>query len=229
MKKIAIITARGGSKRIPGKNIKLFRGKTIIAYSIEVAIRSALFDEVMVSTDSEEIAEISKNFGASIPFMRSKKNSDDFVGTEDVLIEVLNNFHSMHSINFDYACCIYPTAPFITEKRLKEGYELLRNGNYDVVFPVANYDYPLQRSLMFVNEKLQMIFPENEMKRSQDLSPSYHDSGQFYWFCVPSFLKDRKLFGKNTGGIILSGIEVQDIDTEMDWKLAELKHQILFP
>jgi pseudaminic acid cytidylyltransferase len=227
-KSIAIITARGGSKRIPYKNIKPFRGKPIIAYSIETTLNSGLFDEVMVSTDDAKIVEIAKQFGAKIPFMRSDKNADDYAGTAEVLLEVLEDYRTKEKLNFDYACCIYPTAPFVTVARLREGYELMINRKYDVVFAVAKFDYPIQRSLHFIKDKLQMIYPENELKRSQDLPSAYHDAGQFYWFDIATFVKEKTLFGNNVGGIILSALEVQDIDTETDWKLAELKHNLLF-
>jgi pseudaminic acid cytidylyltransferase len=228
-KTIAIITARGGSKRIPYKNIRPFRGKPIIAYSIETALNSGLFDEVMVSSDDAKIAEIAKQFGAKIPFMRSEKNADDYAGTAEVLLEVLVDYQTKEKLHFDYCCCIYPTAPFIDVARLREGYELMVNGKYDVVFPVAKFDYPIQRSLHFIKDKLQMIYPENELKRSQDLPSAYHDAGQFYWFDTLTFMKDKTLFGNNVGGIILHTLEVQDIDTETDWKLAELKHQLIHP
>ena len=146
MKKIAIITARSGSKRIPKKNIKFFLGKPIIAYSIEKAINSRLFDKVMVSTDDKEIATISKNYGAEVPFFRSKKNSDDFSTTPDVLIEVLENYKKQNE-EFQYGCCIYPTAPLISVMELKESFNLLISKNYDCVFPISPFSYPIQRAL----------------------------------------------------------------------------------
>lgn len=227
MKSIAIITARGGSKRIPRKNIRDFCGKPIIAYSIETALESKLFDEVMVSTDDEEIAEISKKFGATVPFFRSKENSDDYSGTSDVLIEVLNQYNDLN-LNFDYCCCIYPTAPFVTVERLKQGFEKIQSNHFDCVFPVVKFSFPILRSLkMESSGRISPNWSEYIPKRSQDLPSAYHDSGQYYWFSVNSFLKNKSLITDNTGGIEIPDLEVQDIDTEDDWKMAEFKFQFL--
>jgi N-acylneuraminate cytidylyltransferase len=229
LKNVAIITARGGSKRIPGKNIKDFRGKPIITYSIETALKSGLFDYVMVSTDDAAIAEIARKAGAEVPFMRSEKNADDFSGTADVIVEVLGELNRSGK-NFDTACCIYPTAPFISTESLKESFDLLTKKEFDTVFPVCAFSYPIQRGLeMDEAAKIKMIWPENELKRSQDLKQSYHDAGQFYWLQVNRFLSARKIFTPNSGAIILSELQVQDIDNETDWKIAELKHSLLFP
>jgi pseudaminic acid cytidylyltransferase len=228
MANVAIITARGGSKRIPKKNSKLFRGKPIITYSIETALNSGLFDYVMVSTDDEEIAEIAKKNGAQVPFFRSKKNSDDFTGTADVATEVLTELAKINK-TFTNACCIYPTAPFISNENLKAAYTLLIENKFDSVFPVCQFSHPIQRALEIKNNKIQMISPENLNKRSQDLSPAYYDAGQFYWLNVEAFLKTNKIFTSNSGSIILNELQVQDIDTETDWKIAELKHALLFP
>jgi pseudaminic acid cytidylyltransferase len=226
MANVAIITARGGSKRIPGKNIKMFRGKPIIAYSIETALNSGLFDYVMVSTDDEEIANVAKKYGAQIPFIRSEKTSDDFTGTADVMIEVLNDLQKIGK-QFDNACCIYPTAPFITIKTLTDAYDVLITKNFDNVFPVCQFSYPIQRSLEINDSKTTMVWDENLNKRSQDLQPRYYDAGQFYWMNIPAFLKEKKVFTQNTGSIILNELQVQDIDNDMDWKIAELKHALL--
>ncbi len=227
MSKLAIIPARGGSKRIPRKNIKLFHGKPIIAYSIEVALQSGLFDEVMVSTDDNEIAEISKQYGATIPFYRSAKTSDDFATTSNVIIEVIQQLKDTNQ-QYEFACCLYPTAPFITKPSLTEGYNLLNNNNYTSVFPVCRFGYPIQRSLRIKEaQKVEMMFPENLEIRSQDLPAAYHDAGQFYWIKVDSFLKDRTLFTKNSGAIIIDEMQAQDIDNETDWKLAEMKYKLL--
>jgi len=228
MGNVAIITARGGSKRIPRKNIKLFRGKPMIAYSIETALKSGLFDLVMVSTDDEEIAEISKQYGAQIPFIRSKQTSDDFTGTADVMIEVLNDLQKTGK-QFDNACCIYPTAPFVTKQSLEKSYQLLIDKHFDSVFPVCPFSYPIQRALEINNSKTTLVWEENLNKRSQDLPARYHDAGQFYWMNVETFLKEKKVFTQNSGSIILDELQVQDIDNETDWKLAELKHSLLFP
>lgn len=229
MANVAIITARGGSKRIPRKNIRPFRGKPIIAYSIETAIQSGLFDMVMVSTDDEEIAEISVTNGAQVPFFRSKTTSDDYAGTADVLIEVINQLKESN-LEYSHACCIYPTAPLLSKESLASAYELLRNNNYTSVFPVCAFGYPIFRGLQIKpNSSVEMIWPENQSKRSQDLPPAYHDAGQFYWLQVKPFMEERKLFTANSGAIILEELQVQDIDNETDWKIAEIKHSILFP
>lgn len=223
-KNLCIIPARGGSKRIPRKNIKLFLGKPIIAYSIEAAIKSNIFDEVMVSTDDEEIANIAKKFGAKYPFNRSEKNANDFSSTEDVIIEVLE-YYEKKNIKFEYVCCIYPTAPFISSERLIEGFNKLICNNLQTLFPVVSFSYPILRALKSINEKLKMVWPENEDKRSQDLETYFHDSGQFYWIKSEEFKRDKKLFTDNTGFIELSQMEVQDIDNIDDWNLAELKYK----
>jgi pseudaminic acid cytidylyltransferase len=228
MANVAIITARGGSKRIPRKNIKLFRGKPIIAYSIETAINSGLFDYVMVSTDDDEIAEIAIKYGAEIPFKRSKQNSDDYTGTADVMLEVLTELNKTGK-KFTNACCMYPTAPFISVESLKEAYSLLIERKYNSVFPICPFSFPIQRALEINNSLMKMVHPENLNTRSQDLVPRYHDAGQFYWINIEQFFKEKKILTNNTGSIILSELQVQDIDNEIDWKLAELKHQLLFP
>ncbi len=227
-KKIAIIPARGGSKRIPRKNIKPFLGKPIIAYSIEAAIKSKLFDIVMVSTDDEEIAEVARNFGAEVPFLRSKKNADDFATTYDVIEEVLEAYNK-RGISFSEAICIYATAPFVNKERINEAYSLFVEKEFDCVFPVIEYSFPIQRSLIVHEEssKMELLFPENELKRSQDLKPSYHDVGQFYLFRVERLLKKKKLWTDNTGVIIINAMEGQDIDNEVDWEMAELKYKML--
>lgn len=226
MKCIAIIPARGGSKRIPRKNIRNFLGKPIIAYSIEAAIESGLFDEVMVSTDDEEIAHIAKQYGASVPFMRSVAASDDFATTAQVLEEVLGNY-SINEIRFESACCIYPTAPFITSNILNKAYKKLKEGSYKSVFPILRYGYPIWRSLKLVDDKVVMNWPEHLTSRSQDLIPAFHDTGQFYWFIVKAFNKSKALFTDDSGTIELTELEVQDIDNEIDWALAELKYKLL--
>ncbi len=227
MNNVAIITARGGSKRIPRKNIKLFRGKPMIAYSIKTALDSGLFDMVMVSTEDEEIAEIAKQYGAEIPFIRSKKTADDYTGTAEVLLEVLNDLQKKTK-QFDNTCCIYPTAPFITKQALEDSYNLLIDKQFDSVFPVCAFSYPIQRALQINDSKTSMVWPENLNKRSQDLPLRYHDAGQFYWINTAAFLREKKVFTQNSGSIILNELQVQDIDNETDWKLAELKHSLLF-
>ncbi len=226
MSKIAIITARGGSKRIPRKNIKPFLGKPIIAYSIETAIQSGLFNEVMVSTDDDEIAAISTFYGASIPFLRSRENADDYASTVDVLLEVLENYQKIGK-SFDYGCCIYPTAPFVTIELLAKAYQKLINENLDTVFPILPFCFPIQRALK-INEsgKIEMFQPEHLATRSQDLELAYHDSGQFYWFNINKLLIEKKLWTNNTEGIVLSAMDAQDIDTLEDWSVAEFKWRL---
>ncbi len=225
MSRIAIIPARGGSKRIPRKNIRNFLGKPIIAYSIEAAKASSLFDEIMVSTDDEEIAEIAIKYGAKVPFLRSVQNSNDYATTMDVIVEVLNNYSSLGKY-FDRACCIYATAPFVTSESIKAAYQVLDKG-YTSVFPVLQYSFPIQRALKVNNDKIEMYSQEYLETRSQDLQKSYHDSGQFYWMDVVEILKSKELFSDNTSFIVLEEMEAQDIDTEEDWKVAEFKFRLL--
>lgn len=227
MSNLCIIPARGGSKRIPRKNIKNFLGKPIIAYSIEKALESGLFDEVMVSTDDQEIAEVAIMYGAKVPFMRSRQNADDFATTTDVLFEVITQYEN-NDKKFDYACCIYPTAPLIKAEKLQMGFEKLKNGHFNTVFPAVEFSYPIWRGLKkSSNQEFKMVWPENLNKRSQDLEVVYHDAGQWYWFEVESFKKDQKLFGDRTSCVVLEATEVQDIDNIVDWKLAELKYELL--
>lgn len=226
MKSIAIITARGGSKRIPRKNIRNFLGRPIIQYSIEAALAANCFDEVMVSTDDEEIARISSALGAQIPFMRSKENANDFAGTAEVIREVVLEYNKRGKV-FEYLCCIYPTAPFVTAEKLQTGMARLKETGADCVLPVVRYSYPVQRCLKIENGNIAMLWPENYSSRSQDLMPLYHDCGQFYCMKTQSLLEQMKLFPVHTVPIIISESEVQDIDNEDDWKMAEMKYQML--
>lgn len=224
MSNIAIITARGGSKRIPKKNIKEFCGKPIIAYSIEAAIESGIFDEVMVSTDSEEIADIARKYGASIPFMRSEKTSSDFATTADVLNEVLDEYEK-RGMYYDYFSCIYPTAPFVTAGKLLNAYNLLINTNADKIEAVTRFSFPPQRGYIVCNGGIKYQFPEYKTTRSQDLEPIYHDCGQFYIYKTEVF-KLRKIGSGITLPFIVSNLETQDIDDMTDWELAELKYNL---
>jgi len=226
MKAIAIIPARGGSKRIPRKNVRDFLGKPVIAYSIEAAIQSGLFDEVMVSTDDEEIAEIAKTYGAKVPFLRSSNNAGDFATTFDVIQEVLSWYEEFKT-PFDLACCIYPCAPFVSAEKLEEAKAKLEN--FDTVFPVMRFSYPIQRALEFneKNQKLDFIDELYVSSRSQDLKPAFHDAGQFYWMKAEKVLSEEKIITSNSTGIIVDEMEVQDIDTPADWQLAELKYKLL--
>ncbi len=226
MKTLAMITARGGSKRIPRKNIKEFNGKPIIAYSIEAAIRSGVYDEIMVSTDDEEIAGISRKFGAKVPFLRSEKTSNDFATTTDVIEEVIMEYKNRGE-DFDIVTCIYPTAPFITADKLKKAVETLKNSDADTLIPVVRFSYPPQRAMEIQDGRLVFRQPENLNKRSQDLAPHYHDAGQFYVLKTESFLKNKNLMVGNILPMELSELEVQDIDNEVDWKLAELKYNLI--
>ena len=227
MSSIAIIPARGGSKRIPKKNIKDFLGKPIIAYSIDAALNCGLFDDVMVSTDSEEIAIIAREYGASIPFMRCKKNADDYATTADVLLEVLDDY-GKQGRTFDTLCCIYPTAPFVTPEKLHEAIRIFQKYSADALVPVVPFSYPPLRGLIIENSNLRMKWPENINVRSQDLDTIYHDSGQFYFVRVESFVNEKTLLCNKAVAMVLRELEVQDIDDDADWELAELKYRLLF-
>ncbi len=200
--------------------------KPIIAYSIEAAVNSNLFEEVMVSTDDEEIAEIARKYGAVVPFMRSANTAGNFATTVDVLLEVLEDYKKLGK-KFENICCIYPTAPFITGVKLTEAFEKLSSENLDAVFPVIPFSYPIQRSLKIKNNKLRFFYPEFENSRSQDLEKAYHDAGQFYFINTSSLLINKSILSKNTGAILITELEAQDIDNETDWKIAEIKYELL--
>jgi pseudaminic acid cytidylyltransferase len=223
---IAIITARGGSKRIPRKNIKDFCGKPIIQYSIQAAIQSGCFNEVMVSTDDKEIAAIALTNGASVPFMRSEAASNDYATTVDTLNEVFREY-SNNQKHFDYACCIYPTAPFVTPEKIRFAFEKLLSTAAISVMPIVKFGFPIMRSFKLENGLVKMNWSEHLNTRSQDLEPAYHDAGQFYFFNVKNFLSTNLLFTDHTIGIEMPESEVQDIDTLEDWKVAELKYSIM--
>lgn len=224
---VAIIPARGGSKRIPRKNIRDFCGKPIIAYSIEAAMNAGIFDEVMISTDDEEIAEIAQKYGASVPFMRSKETSDDLATTDDVLIEVLKRYCE-EGKTYRYFSCIYATAPFVTSSRLVEAFEIIRKNKALALMAVAAYSFPPQRAMIRneINGNLKYIYPEDYEKRSQDLVKWYHDAGQFYFYESENFIRCKGRIIDKIYPMILSGMEVQDIDNEMDWEIAELKYRL---
>lgn len=226
MKRLAIITARGGSKRIPRKNIKPFLGKPILAYSIEAALDSGLFDEVMVSTEDEEIAEIAKQYGAKVPFYRSEKTAGDFATTNDVLLEVLEEYKKLGQ-EFEEACCIYPTAPFVTSGKLKKAMEEFAASDADTLIPVVAFSYPPKRSLVIREGRLVFQYPEFMDSRSQDLEAEYHDIGQFYLFRTKAFERNKKLMIGNILPFVVDEMEVQDIDNESDWKIAEIKYQAM--
>lgn len=225
-KSIAIIPARGGSKRIPKKNIKDFHGKPLIAYSIEVALKSKLFEKVVVSTDDEEIAEISKKYGAQVPFLRPKELSDDFTGTGEVIKHALDYFKENGEV-YDYCCTIYATAPLLQEKYLVEGFEKLKSSDASLSFSVTSMPFPIQRTFKITeNGRCEMFWPENFMKRSQDLEEAYQDAGQFYWENLKNPLIEIP-FGKDSIPIILPRYLVQDIDTLEDLTRAEYIYSAL--
>lgn len=226
MKRLAIITARGGSKRIPRKNIKPFLGKPILAYSIEAAVASGLFDEVMVSTEDEEIAEIAKRYGAKVPFYRSEKTAGDFATTNDVLLEVIEEYEKRGQF-FDVACCIYPTAPFVTAEKIKDAMGQLEVSDADTLIPVVQFSYPPQRAMVIRNGQLEFKYLEYIDSRSQDLEKEYHDVGQFYCFKVPAYKENKKLMLGSILPYVVDEMEVQDIDNESDWKIAEIKYQAM--
>lgn len=226
MGNIAIITARGGSKRIPKKNIRNFCGKPIIAYSIEAALKSGMFDTVMVSTDSEEIAEIGREYGAEVPFMRSEATSNDYADTTDVLKEVIDEY-ARHGQAFDAFCCIYPTAPFVTAEKLIESYRLLRADDVCNVIPMVPFSFPPQRGMVKAGKYITPAYPEHINKRSQDLDEIFHDCGQFYWCKTEAFQKNPDILGNHTVPYIVSETEVQDIDNISDWELAEMKYKYM--
>lgn len=226
MSMLCIIPARGGSKRIPRKNIKPFMGKPIVAYSIEAALNSGVFDEVMVSTDDEEIVGVARQYGAAVPFLRSAVTSNDYATTVDVLLEVINRYKEQGKV-FDTICCLYSTAPFATSERLREASSLISD-TIDACFTIVQYSYPIQRSLR-INEDncIEMKFPEYLRSRTQDLETVYHDAGQFYFVKTDALVKEKTVWCKRTAPLILSELEVQDLDTLTDWQLAEMKYQLL--
>lgn len=222
---LAVITARGGSKRIPRKNIKEFCGKPIIAYSIEAALQSGIFDEVMVSTDDIEIKEVAEKYGAKVPFMRSDETANDMAMTHEVVLEVLEKYKEQ-GIEFEYVCCIYPTAPFITAQKLRDSLKKLEEDKADTVLPIVAFSFPPQRCFVLREGKVAFKWPENRLVRSQDLEKYYHDSGQYYFMNVNRFLETHNLIMEHTMPIIVDEMEVQDIDNFEDWELAELKYQM---
>lgn len=222
-KAIAIIPARGGSKRIVRKNIKIFHGKPLIAYSIETALKSGLFEEVVVSTDDEEIASIAKKYGASVPFLRPKTLADDFTGTEEVVKHAL----SCLKTTVDYVCTIYATAPLLQAPFLVDGFTQLQNSSASYAFSATSMPFPVQRAFKINNQgRCAMFSPENYATRSQDLEESYQDAGQFYWQKLDK-KSDEILFGKDSIPIILPRHLVQDIDTLEDWKRAEVMYEVI--
>ncbi|MEA4968197.1 MAG: pseudaminic acid cytidylyltransferase [Bacteroidaceae bacterium] len=218
---LAIIPARGGSKRIPRKNIRDFLGKPILAYSIETALQSDLFDEVMVSTDDEEIATIAIQYGAIVPFIRNKQTANDIATLSDVVEEVKSEYYK-RGITFDNICCILPTAPLVSINILKQGIKLLIEKKADSVRPIVQFSYPIQRSFRLdKNGRVSLFYPEYSQARSQDLELAYHDAGMFYWM-----KSEKGLKGENRYGLEISEMDCQDIDNEVDWEIAELKYKL---
>lgn len=226
MRKIAIITARGGSKRIPRKNIREFCGKPILAYSIEAAVESKLFDTVMVSTDDGEIAQIARSYGAEVPFYRSESTAGDYATTNDVLLEVLEEYEKRGE-HYELGCCIYPTAPFVTADKLRDAMERLENSGADTLIPVVAFSYPPQRAMIVKEGRLVFEYPQYLDSRSQDLEPHYHDVGQFYLFYTQAFKQNRKLMTGDILPYVVSELEVQDIDNLTDWEIAEIKFRLM--
>ncbi|MGB5793122.1 pseudaminic acid cytidylyltransferase [Poseidonibacter sp.] len=223
---VAIIPARGGSKRIPRKNIKDFFGKPLIAYSIEVALKSNLFDKVIVSTDDEEIATVAKKHGAEVPFLRPKELSDDFTGTDDVVNHAIK-YLTDNGLHYTYCCTIYATAPLLKKEFLIEGLDKLKNSTATYSFSATSMPFPIQRTFKIDEEgRSEMFTPEHYNTRSQDLEEAYHDAGQFYWEKIQNKSNDI-MFGKDSIPIILPRQLVQDIDTLEDWKYAETMYQLI--
>lgn len=222
---LAIIPARGGSKRIPGKNIKDFSGKPLIAYSISAAQQSGLFEQIIVSTDSEEIADISRELGANVPFIRPDSLSDDYAGTSSVVKHGIE-YCKQHYFEPEFTCCIYATAPFIQSDKLEQGLSRLKaSPDKHFAFSVTSYPFPIQRAISLKNGGVEPFQPENMAQRSQDLVEAYHDAGQFYWGHSSAFLSGKSTFSQQSIPIILPRHLVQDIDTLEDWKRAELMYQ----
>jgi pseudaminic acid cytidylyltransferase len=224
---LAIIPARGGSKRIPEKNIRSFAGKPMIAHSIEIALSSDLFDHVVVSTDDEKISEIAIRYGAEVPFRRPAELSDDWTPTIPVISHAIQ-WYQRQGKPVDYACCIYATAPFIQLRDLKMGYDLMRERNAAYAFTVTRYAHPIQRALIIEDAGgVQPLYPEHRMTRSQDLPQTFHDAGQFYWGAAQAFLKGLPFYDSHSVPVILPHYLAQDIDTWEDWQQAELLYKVL--
>ena len=219
--KIAIIPARGGSKRIPRKNIKAFCGQPMIAWSIQAAIESNCFDKIIVSTDDEEIAEVASTYGAETPFVRPPELSNDHAGTIPVIAHAIE-WQSQHSIAATEVCCIYATAPFIQARDIQHGLTVLQSSGADYAFSVTSYAFPIQRAIRITAEKrLEMFQPEHFNTRSQDLEEAWHDAGQFYWGKSQAWLEGKPLFSRDGAPVLLPRYRVQDIDTAQDWERAE--------
>tara|TARA_B100000214_G_scaffold335894_1_gene279468 strand:+ start:2771 stop:3472 length:702 start_codon:yes stop_codon:yes gene_type:complete len=225
--KVAVIPARGGSKRIPGKNIRDFCGKPMIAWSIGAARASGCFDEVIVSTNDEKIAEVARQFGATVPFMRPEHLSDDYTGTLPVIRHAVEWFGNAGHV-VDLACCIYATAPFITPADIQEGERRLQSADCSFSFSVTSFAFPIQRALRLADGgRVEMMHPEQFSTRSQDLEEAWHDAGQFYWGTAEAWLEERMIFGRDSIGVPIPRYRVQDVDTHEDWENAEYMFEAL--
>lgn len=224
--KIAMITARGGSKRIPRKNIREFCGKPILAYSIEAALNSGVFDEVMISTEDDEIAKFAQEYGAVFPFRRSDEMAGDHAMTIDVMLEVVNEYKKAGK-SPESVCCIYPTAPFVTAEKFRKANTLFEKSKAEAVVPVVRFSFPPQRCFVIEGEYIKYKWKEYEFSRSQDLEPFYHDAGQFYFIKTDAMVSQRTLVPKKTVPMIMDEMEVQDIDNMEDWSIAEIKYQAM--
>jgi pseudaminic acid cytidylyltransferase len=223
---LAIVPARGGSKRIPRKNIRPFLGKPILARVVETLVASGCFAEVMVSTEDEEIAAVARSAGAAVPFARSRENADDTATTAAVLLEVLAQYAKAGKA-FGTFCCVYPTAVFVTPEVLRKGGDLLAASGADTVIPVLRFSFPIQRAFKVDGGELKMFQPEHLSTRSQDLEPAYHDAGQFYWARTTSFLEQKTLYARRAAPLVLDDMQAHDIDSEEDWRIAEFKYSYL--
>lgn len=224
--RLAVIPARGGSKRILHKNIKPFAGKPILSYSIAAARASGLFDEIMVSTDSEEVADVAGAYGASVPFLRSEATANDNATTAQALLEVVDQY-AQRGTTFDEVCCLYPTAPFVTGETLRRAQVLLAESGADAVIPVVRFSFPPMRGCVIRDGQLTLRWPENETVRSQDLEPMYHDAGQFYFLRTQALLCNKSLWCGHIAPLVLPESQVQDIDVPEDWAIAEMKFKRL--
>lgn len=225
MTKIAIIPARGGSKRIPRKNTRIFFGKPVISYTIEKLIESQLFDEIMVSTEDEEIAEIALNYGAKVPFLRSQKTANDYASTSDVLIEVLENY-AKKGLNFRWGCCIYPLNPLLDNSLLDSAFKKMLKMGKKCIFSAIKFSHPIERAFQIKsNETIEFISPKNFLLRTQDFNNYFHDAGQFYWFEINKFLSSRQLIMQESTVFELNPLQAHDVDNEIDWQLMELKYK----
>ncbi|SFH29082.1 pseudaminic acid cytidylyltransferase [Pseudomonas sp. NFACC45] len=219
--RLAVIPARGGSKRIPRKNIKMFCGKPMIAWSIEAALKSGCFDRVIVSTDDEEIAEVAQQYGASVPFMRPAELSDDYTGTIPVIQQAIE-WCKANGFDARQVCCVYATAPFVSSEDLRRGLNTLELSGSQYAFSVTSYAFPVQRAIRLTGTgRVEMFYPEYFNTRSQDLDESYHDAGQFYWGLADAWLQGKMIFSPESSAVLLPRHRVQDIDTPEDWVRAE--------